>query len=276
MMEAAVRIEGLNVWYESFQALSNVSLSVPVGSVYAILGPSGCGKSTLLRTINKLILLRKGVRVEGKIEVLGVDIYGSPNSDGVLAKVGMVFQTPNPFPHLSVYDNVAIGPKLRGTARGRELDELVKLALEKAGLWEEVKDRLRKPASDLSGGQQQRLCIARALAMKPEILLMDEPTANLDPLNAAKIEELVRELSRDMTIIIVTHDAEQAKRLASHGALLFMGKVISNGPLSLILSRSYNDILQTLVNDRIAAQKAKPVPRELEARRNGRIRLPWR
>lgn len=257
MMEAAVRIEGLNVWYGSFKALSDVSLLVPTGTVYAILGPSGCGKSTLLRTINKLILLRRGVRVEGEVEVLGVDVYNSSNADGVLSKVGMVFQTPNPFPHLSVYDNVAIGPKLRGTARGRELDKLVRWALEKAGLWEEVKDRLRKPASELSGGQQQRLCIARALAMKPSLLLMDEPTANLDPLNAAKIEELVKELSREITIIIVTHDAEQAKRLASHGALLFMGRVISEGPISSILSESYNDILQKLVNDRLAAREAK-------------------
>lgn len=247
MMVEAVKVRNLSVWYGSQKALDSVSLTVPEGSVYAVLGPSGCGKSTLLRAINKLVLLREGARVEGRVEVFGVDVYGDSRADEALARVGMVFQTPNPFPHLSIYDNVAIGPRLRGAAKGRELDELVRYALEKAGLWEEVKGRLRKPASELSGGQQQRLCIARALALKPKLLLMDEPTANLDPLNAAKIEELVRELSREVTVIIVTHDAEQARRLATRGAILFMGRVVAEGPLSRVLSMPYGKLLQALV-----------------------------
>lgn len=247
MMGEAVRVKDLSVWYGSQKALDNVSITVPRGSVYAILGPSGCGKSTLLRAINKLVLLRDGVRVEGEVRVFGVDVYRDPRGEEVLARVGMVFQTPNPFPHLSIYDNVAIGPRLRGQSKGRELDELVRWALEKAGLWEEVRDRLRKPASELSGGQQQRLCIARALALRPGLLLMDEPTANLDPLNAARIEELVKELSREITIILVTHDAEQAQRLARRGALLFMGRVVEEGLLSGILSRPYSKVLQALV-----------------------------
>lgn len=247
MMSEAVKVRGLNVWYGSQLALDNVSITVPEGTVYAILGPSGCGKSTLLRAINKLVLLREGARVEGSVEVFGVDVYRDARGDEVLAKVGMVFQMPNPFPHLSIYDNVAVGPRLRGQAKGKELDELVRWALERAGLWDEVKSRLRKPASELSGGQQQRLCIARALALKPRLLLMDEPTANLDPLNAAKIEELVKDLSREVTVIIVTHDAEQAKRLASRGAILFMGRVVAEGPLSRVLSKPYGKLLQALV-----------------------------
>lgn len=178
--------------------------------------------------------------------MLGVDVYWDHSAEEALSRVGMVFQTPNPCPHLSIYDNVAIGPRLRGMAKGRELDKLVRWALEKAALWDEVKDKLKSPASSLSGGQQ-RLCIARALATMPELLLMDEPTANLDPVNAAKIEELIRELSREVTIILVTHDAEQAKRLASMGVLLFMDRVVSEGPISSILSRSYSSIIQSLV-----------------------------
>jgi len=243
----AVRTQELSVWYGQSQALHSVTITVPRGAVYAVLGPSGCGKSTLLRAINKLVLLREGARVEGLVEVLGVDIYRDSSAEGVLSRVSMVFQTPNPFPHLSIYDNVAIGPRLRGMAKGKELDDLVRWALEKAALWDEVKDRLKSPASSLSGGQQQRLCIARALATMPELLLMDEPTANLDPVNAAKIEELIKELSREVTIILVTHDAEQARRLASTGVLLFMGRVVSEGPISSILSRSYSSIIQSLV-----------------------------
>lgn len=250
-MEAAVRVRDLNVWYGSFQALDRVSVTVPQGTAYAVLGPSGCGKSTLLRTINKLILLRDGVRVQGSVEVFGVDVYNDADSDRVLAKIGMVFQVPNPFPHLSVYDNVAVGPRLRGTAKGKGLDELVRWALEKAGLWDEVKGRLKSPAANLSGGQQQRLCIARALAIKPQLLLMDEPTANLDPLNAARIEDLIKELSREVTIILVTHDADQAKRLANLCSLMFMGRVVAEGPVASVLYKPYEEILQGLVAQRL-------------------------
>lgn len=246
MMEA-VKIRGLNVWYGKFQALTNISITVPHGSVYAILGPSGCGKSTLLRVINRLIMLRDGVQLNGKVEVFGVDIYNNSSSDGALSRIGMVFQMPNPFPQMSIYNNVAIGPKLRGIAKGKDLDDLVRWALEKAGLWDEVKDRLKSPAANLSGGQQQRLCIARALAVKPSLILMDEPTANLDPLNAAKIEELVKELSREITVIFVTHDAAQAKKLAQLGAIMFMGRIVAEGPISSILSESYDCLLQNLI-----------------------------
>ncbi|MCS7105243.1 MAG: phosphate ABC transporter ATP-binding protein [Thermofilaceae archaeon] len=266
-MDVTVKIRNLSVWYGQQKALETVSITVPKGSVYAILGPSGCGKSTLLRTVNKLILLRDGAKVEGNVEVFGVDVYNSNSlSDEVLAKVGMVFQTPNPFPHLSIYDNVAIGPKLRGQAKGKELDKLVRWALEKSGLWDEVKDRLSRPASELSGGQQQRLCIARALAIKPSLLLMDEPTANLDPLNAAKIEELIKELSGEITIMLVTHDADQARRLASSGALLFLGKVVCEGPIDSIINGSYCDLLQNLVSEHLTTQTSKTKSKEIKKR----------
>ncbi|AKG38683.1 MAG: phosphate ABC transporter ATP-binding protein [Infirmifilum uzonense] len=250
MSSVAVRLSNLNVWFGERQVLFNVNLSVPLNTVYAIMGPSGSGKSTILRVINKLILLRPESRVEGRVEVMGLDIYGDSVRPDQLARLtGMVFQTPNPFPHLSIYDNVAIGPRLHNTVKKSELDSLVRWALEKSALWDEVKDRLRDPASTLSGGQQQRLCIARALALKPRILLMDEPTANLDPVNAAKIEEVIRELSRDVTVIIVTHDPGQARRVANRAAILFMGRLVREGPLHSVLHDSYSQLIQRLTEE---------------------------
>lgn len=248
MSDPAVRTVNLNVYYGEEQVLFDVNISVPRRGVYAVMGPSGCGKSTLLRTINRLIELRPEARVKGRVEVNGLDVYRDLSPEQVARMVGMVFQTPNPLPHLSIYDNVALGPRLHGLARGRQLDAIVREALEQAALWDEVKDKLRKPATTLSGGQQQRLCIARALALKPSVLLMDEPTANLDPVNAAKIEDLVKSLSREITVIIVTHDPEQALRLASRGALLFKGRVVREGVLSSVITSSheYHDILRRL------------------------------
>ncbi|ABL78461.1 phosphate ABC transporter ATP-binding protein [Thermofilum pendens] len=248
MSDPAVRTVNLNVYYGKEQVLFDVNISVPRRGIYAVMGPSGCGKSTLLRTINRLIELRPEARVKGRVEVNGLDVYRDLSPEQVARMVGMVFQTPNPLPHLSIYDNVALGPRLHGLARGRQLDAIVREALEQAALWDEVKDKLRKPATTLSGGQQQRLCIARALALKPSVLLMDEPTANLDPVNAAKIEDLVKSLSREITVIIVTHDPEQALRLASRGALLFKGRVVREGVLSSVItsSREYYDILRRL------------------------------
>ncbi len=247
MGEVAIRLHDVNVWYGAKQVLYNVSLEVPRNSVYAIMGPSGSGKSTLLRTMNRLVLLKPGARVSGRVEILGLDVYGDSVSPDRLSRLtGMVFQTPNPFPHLSIFDNVAIGPKMHGLAKGRELEKLVKWALEKASLWEEVKDRLREPASTLSGGQQQRLCIARALALRPQVLLMDEPTANLDPVNSRRIEEVIRELSNEITVVIVTHDPGQAERVASRGAILFMGRVVREGAMSTLLATPYQELINRL------------------------------
>lgn len=246
MSEPAVRVVNLSAWYGREQALFNVNLSVPRRSIYAIMGPSGCGKSTLLRTVNRLIELVPDTRVVGTVKVEGVDVYRELRPEQVARLVGMVFQMPNPLPHLSVYDNVAIGPKLHGIAKGRQLDELVRSALEQAALWDEVKDKLRKPATALSGGQQQRLCIARALALKPRVLLMDEPTANLDPLNAARIEELIRRLSREITVVIVTHDHEQARRMASRGAILFRGRAVREGYIDYLFEMPYHELIREL------------------------------
>lgn len=261
-MEApAVKLQDVNVWYGSNQVLFDINLEIPRRVVYTIMGPSGCGKSTLLRTINKLILLREGARVSGRVEVLGHDIYNSQSHEIPSRLTGTVFQMPNPFPHLSIFDNVALGPKLHGLARGRELDELVRWALEKASLWEEVKNRLREPAFRLSGGQQQRLCIARALAMEPKILLMDEPTANLDPLNASRIEDVIRELGKEMTVVIVTHDPSQAERVAGRGAVLFMGRVIQEGPVDSLFATSYHELISRLTLE----ANAKSVPERFSA-----------
>jgi len=234
----AIETEKLSIYYGRRRVVEDVDLKIPRNKVFAIMGPSGSGKSTLLRSFNRLLDLYPEARVEGRVRVLGADIY-APDVDPTVVRrvVGMVFQIPNPFPHLSIYDNVAIGPKLHGMCKSRkELDELVRWALEKAGLWDQVKDRLREPASKLSGGQKQRLCIARALALKPKILLMDEPTANLDPVSTTKIEELIVELKRELTIVIVTHSPRQAARIADYVAFMYMGKIIEVGPADEIIT----------------------------------------
>ena len=231
MREMALDIEDLNVWIRGKHILKGISIEIPKRKILAVMGPSGSGKSTLLRAINRLIDLIPEARVSGKVLVYGVDVY-SEDPYRVRRMMGTVFQTPNPFPHMSIYENVAIGPKINRLVKSKEeLDELVKWALERAMLWDEVKDRLHDPPSRLSGGQQQRLCLARALALKPKLLLLDEPTGNVDPVNAVKIEEALRSLLSDveMTIVLVTHTPHQAMRISDYIAFLYMGQLVEFG-----------------------------------------------
>lgn len=224
-----ITAENLNLYYGSFHALKDISLNIDEKKVTALIGPSGCGKSTFLRTINRMNDLIDSVRIEGNLEIDGRNIYDKDIDVVALRRnVGMVFQKPNPFPK-SIYENIAYGPKVNGINSKIQLDEIVEKSLKKAAIWDEVKDRLNKSALGLSGGQQQRLCIARALAMEPEVLLMDEPTSALDPIATAKIEELVMELKEDYTIVIVTHSMQQAARISDNTAFFLMGELIEVG-----------------------------------------------
>lgn len=252
-MSWAVEICDLNVWYGGNHVLKNISLKIPKNVIFAIMGPSGCGKSTLLRAMNRLLELNPTAKVSGQVMVDGINIYSDKiDVTWVRRQFGMVFQIPNPFPHLSIYDNVAIGPKLNGLAKSKsELDQLVRWALEKAYLWDEVKDDLRRPAAALSGGQQQRLCIARAIALKPRIILMDEPTANLDPVAAMRIEELMLELKEDYTIVIVTHNPQQAARVSDYVAFLYLGELVEVGDTSQVFTRPINKLTEKYVVGRI-------------------------
>src|SRR5919109_1308180 len=226
---AMIAIDGLSLWYGEKHALKHISMSVPKNRITAYIGPSGCGKSTLLRCLNRMNDLIDGVRVEGKIRVGGIDIYDPALDVTELRKrVGMVFQKSNPFPK-SIYDNVAYGPRILGIRHRSELDGIVERSLRRAALWDEVSDRLKDSALGLSGGQQQRLCIARALAVEPEVLLMDEPCSALDPIATAKIEELMLELKRDLTIVIVTHNMQQAARVADATGFFLMGELVEFG-----------------------------------------------
>jgi phosphate transport system ATP-binding protein len=223
---AIVEIQNLNLYYGEFHALKSVDMSIEESSITAFIGPSGCGKSTLLRTLNRMNDMIKGVRIEGKVSIGGTHIYDRNVNVELLRKnIGMVFQQPNPFPK-SIYDNVAYGPRIHGIKAKGQLDELVEKSLRGAALWDEVKDHLKKSAYGLSGGQQQRLCIARALAVNPQILLMDEPTSALDPISTLKIEELIQELKKDYTIIIVTHNMQQAARVSNQTAFFLNGEVV--------------------------------------------------
>jgi len=223
---ALIEIERLNLFYGAFQALKQVSLKIPQRAITAFIGPSGCGKSTLLRTLNRMNDMIPGARVEGSIEIGGTDIYaGDVHVETLRKKVGMVFQQPNPFPK-SIYDNVAYGPRLHGITKKRELDEIVENSLRSAALWNEVKDHLKRSALSLSGGQQQRLCIARALAVGPDILLMDEATSALDPISTLKIEELAQELKDRYTIVMVTHNMHQAARVSHQTVFFLNGEVV--------------------------------------------------
>jgi phosphate transport system ATP-binding protein len=224
--DVAVRLEALNAWYGATHAVGEVGLELPRGAVTAIIGPSGCGKSTLLRCLNRMHETTPGARVTGQVFLDSLDIYW-PGVDAVAVRsmVGMVFQKPNPFPMMSIYDNVAAGPRLRGWKISRkQMDALVERNLRRAALWDEVKDRLDRSGAALSGGQQQRLCIARALATDPAVLLMDEPASALDPIATYKIEELVRELSSEVTIVIVTHNMQQASRVSQRTAFMLAGE----------------------------------------------------
>ncbi len=228
-------IRGVNLWYHDFQALKDVSLDIETNRITAFIGPSGCGKSTLIKTLNRMNDLVEGCKVTGDILLDGEDIFGNLNVNLLRKRVGMVFQKPNPFP-MSVYDNVAFGPRTHGVKRKGELDGIVENALRGAAIWDEVKDRLFKSALGLSGGQQQRLCIARALAVSPEVLLMDEPTSALDPISTSKIEDLVLELKRDYTVVIVTHNMQQATRISDKTAFFLLGELVESGETERVFS----------------------------------------
>ena len=218
-------VENLNLHYGDFHALKNVSLNIPANEITAFIGPSGCGKSTFLKTLNRMNDLVEGCKIIGDIRLDGEDIYGNMDVNLLRKRVGMVFQKPNPFP-MSVYDNIAFGPRTHGIHAKAKLDEIVEKSLRDAAIWEELKDRLKKSALGLSGGQQQRLCIARALAVQPEVILMDEPTSALDPISTNKIEDLVLDLKKDYTIIMVTHNMQQATRVSDNTAFFLLGEVI--------------------------------------------------
>ncbi len=223
-----IQVRDLNLYYGDNQALKNINIDLEENKVTAFIGPSGCGKSTFLRTINRMNDLIDNVKIEGEILVDGEDIYKSKDVIALRTKIGMVFQKPNPFP-MSIYDNIAYGPKLHGIRDKKSLDEIVEKSLKGAALWDEVKDRLKKSALGLSGGQQQRLCIARTIAVSPEIILMDEPTSALDPISTNKMEELMEELKKKYTVIIVTHNMQQAGRIADKTAFFLNGEIIEYG-----------------------------------------------
>ena len=228
-------IQDLNLYYGDFHALKDVELHLGEKEITAFIGPSGCGKSTLLKTLNRMNDLVEGCRITGKVLLDEADIYGNMDVNLLRKRVGMVFQKPNPFP-MSVYDNIAYGPRTHGIRSKLKLDDLVEQALRNAAIWDEVKDRLKKSALGLSGGQQQRLCIARALAVQPEVLLMDEPTSALDPISTSKIEDLAVELKKDYTIIIVTHNMQQAARISDKTAFFLLGEVIEYGETGQVFS----------------------------------------
>ncbi len=224
-MKDIISAKNLNLWYGTNQALKNINLSIPENQITALIGPSGCGKSTFLKTLNRMNDLVEGCRIEGEVVYDGADIYGSMDVNELRKRIGMVFQKPNPFP-MSIYDNIAYGPRIHGIKAKGKLDEIVERSLRQAGIWDECKDRLKKSALGMSGGQQQRLCIARALAVEPEILLMDEPTSALDPISTSKIEELALELKNNYTIVMVTHNMQQAVRIADKTAFFLLGEII--------------------------------------------------
>ena len=228
-------VKALDVFYGDFQALKSVDLSIPAGEITALIGPSGCGKSTLLKTLNRMNDLADGCRIAGKVLLDGEDIYRTSDVDTLRRRVGMVYQKPNPFP-MSVYDNIAYGPRAHGIHNRKTLDEIVERSLCDAAIWDEVKDRLKKPALGLSGGQQQRLCIARALAVGPEVLLMDEPTGALDPISTLKIEDLAIRLKKQYTIVIVTHNMQQAMRISDRTAFFLLGELVETGNTHQIFS----------------------------------------
>ncbi|HHW57678.1 MAG TPA: phosphate ABC transporter ATP-binding protein [Clostridia bacterium] len=224
-----IEVKDLDLFYGDVQALKNVNLSVEANSVLALIGPSGCGKSTFIRTLNRMNDLIEGVKINGTVLLDGQDVYKEVDVIELRKRVGMVFQKPNPFP-MTVYDNVAYGPRIHGIKDKKKLNEMVEKSLKAAALWDEVKDRLHKSALSLSGGQQQRLCIARTLAVEPEVILMDEPTSALDPISTMKIEELIEELKNKYTIIVVTHNMQQAGRVSDYTAFFLNGEVIECGP----------------------------------------------
>ncbi|MBO4991895.1 MAG: phosphate ABC transporter ATP-binding protein [Firmicutes bacterium] len=230
-----IKVENLDLYYGDFKALKQVNLNIQPNEITAFIGPSGCGKSTLLKSLNRMNDLVEGCRIEGLVTLDGEDIYHGMDTTVLRKRVGMVFQKPNPFP-MSVYDNIAFGPRTHGIRSKAKLDEIVETSLRNAAIWDELKDRLGKSALGLSGGQQQRLCIARALAVEPEVLLMDEPTSALDPISTSKIEDLAAELKKDYTIVMVTHNMQQAARISDKTAFFLLGEVIETGETEQIFS----------------------------------------
>ena len=231
-----ISTKDLCLWYGKFQALKNINIDIPEHSITALIGPSGCGKSTFLKTLNRMNDLVTGVKIEGLVSYNGQDIFApSVDVNDLRKEIGMVFQKPNPFP-MSIYDNIAYGPRTHGIKSKVQLDEIVEEALQGAAIWDEVKDRLKKSALGLSGGQQQRLCIARALAVKPKVLLMDEPTSALDPISTSKIEDLTQQLKKEYTIIIVTHNMQQAVRISDNTAFFLLGELVEYGETEKMFS----------------------------------------
>ena len=236
-MNPIIAVKEMCLWYGEHQALKDVNIEIPEKSITAFIGPSGCGKSTFLKTLNRMNDLIPGVRITGDVRYEGTDIFAKEVDVNQLRKeIGMVFQKPNPFP-MSIYDNVAYGPRTHGVTNRVELDEIVERALRDAAIWDEVKDRLKKNALGMSGGQQQRLCIARALAVQPKILLMDEPTSALDPISTSRIEDLVMELKESYTIVMVTHNMQQAVRVSDHTAFFLLGELVEFGKTDEIFSQ---------------------------------------
>lgn len=244
-----VSIKNLDAWFGNKQALKNINLDVKDKTVTAFIGPSGCGKTTLIRCLNRMHEMTPGAKTAGQVSIDGTNIY-SRNIDPVIIKrrIGMVFQKPNPFPTMSIYDNVAAGLKLNGIKDKRLMDEIVKDGLEGAAIWDEVKNELNKPGMSLSGGQQQRLCIARALAMQPEVLLMDEPTSALDPIASSKIEELIYDLKQRLTVIIVTHNMQQAARVSDYTVFMYLGEMVEYGPTKQIFENPQKELTEHYIS----------------------------
>lgn len=238
----------LSAWFGAKQALKDINITLKENAITAIIGPSGCGKSTFIRTLNRMHELVNSAKLSGQVFLDGENIY-EPNIDPVMIRrrVGMVFQKPNPFPTMSIYDNVAAGLKLTGAGKGKNLDEVVKRSLERSTLWDEVKNDLKKPGTSISGGQQQRLCIARAIALQPEVILMDEPTSALDPIASAKIEQLVVELKHEYTVGIVTHNMQQASRVSDYTAFLYLGELIEFGLTKDIFESPKNPLTEKYI-----------------------------
>ena len=248
MNEPIITVKGLNLWYGQTQALKNISINIPEKSITALIGPSGCGKSTFLKTLNRMNDLIPGVKITGDVRFHGEDIFAA-EVNGLRRQVGMVFQKPNPFP-MSIYDNIAYGPRTHGVRYKARLDEIVEKALTDAAIWDEVKDRLKKNALGLSGGQQQRLCIARALAVEPEVLLMDEPTSALDPISTSRIEDLAMELKKDYTIVIVTHNMQQALRISDQTAFFLLGDLVEYGSTESLFSQPVDKRTENYITGR--------------------------
>ena len=231
-----INSKDLHLWYGNFEALKGINLDIPEHQITALIGPSGCGKSTYLRTLNRMNDLVEGCRIEGKVTLDGDDIYGSMDVNTLRKRVGMVFQKPNPFP-MRIYDNIAYGPRIHGIRSRAKLDEIVEKSLRGAAIWDETKDKLKQSALGLSGGQQQRLCIARAIAVDPEVLLMDEPTSALDPIATSRIEDLLMELKKKYTIVIVTHNMQQAVRISDRTAFFLLGDLVEYAETEKLFSQ---------------------------------------